>query len=180
MESEQQVIELLRAARHDWLNQLQLIKAGLALKNIERAEQIIDEIIIKAKNEAHLSNLNIPRTAAYLLTFNWSSHALHLDIEVMDAESDLSGYDKALYDLAKAVLDLFEQCIGGECHNEMVLLLETDPAIQVTFDFVGNLTVSNKLREAITETGGYQSFRLVKEYITEKEAVIKYRYKGES
>lgn len=39
-------LEVLRHARHDWLNQLQLIKANLSLGRTERANEIIEEIIL--------------------------------------------------------------------------------------------------------------------------------------
>ena len=60
-------VELLRHVRHDWLNKLQLIKGNLDLNKIDRAKEIIAEIVIETQNETKLSNLNFPNFTLLLL-----------------------------------------------------------------------------------------------------------------
>ena len=67
MKKEWNTIELLRHVRHDWLNKLQLIKGNLDLNKIDRAKEIIDEIVIEAQNETKLSNLHFPNFTLLLL-----------------------------------------------------------------------------------------------------------------
>ena len=47
IEKEWNTVEVLRHARHDWLNKLQLIKGNLDLNELDRAKEIINEIVIE-------------------------------------------------------------------------------------------------------------------------------------
>lgn len=84
MEKDWNMIEVLRHARHDWLNKIQLIKGNLSLNKTDRAKEIIDEIVVEAQQEARLSNMNLPGFASLLLTYNWENHYLQLEYEVLD------------------------------------------------------------------------------------------------
>ncbi len=64
MEKKWSTVDVLRHARHDWLNKLQLIKGNLDLNKPERVKQIIEEIVHEAQAEAKLSNLKIPLFAS--------------------------------------------------------------------------------------------------------------------
>ena len=66
MEKEWDVVEVLRYARHDWLNKLQLIKGNLALNRLDRANEIIEEIVNESKHESKLTNINMRLFAALL------------------------------------------------------------------------------------------------------------------
>lgn len=82
MSKDWSTIDVLRHARHDWLNQLQLIKANLSLNRVERANEIIEEIIVSSRHESNLMNLKVPQLAEYLITFNWLKHPIVLITEV--------------------------------------------------------------------------------------------------
>lgn len=45
MKKEWDVVEVLKYARHDWLNKIQLIKGNLALNRVDRANDIINTIV---------------------------------------------------------------------------------------------------------------------------------------
>ena len=60
MKKDWNIVEVLRHARHDWLNRVQLIKGYISLNNIERVNKILDEIIADAYQESKLSNMNMP------------------------------------------------------------------------------------------------------------------------
>ncbi|GLB58357.1 sporulation initiation phosphotransferase B [Cytobacillus sp. NCCP-133] len=84
MEKDWNMIEVLRHARHDWLNKIQLIKGNLSLNKVDRAKEIIDEIVVEAQQEAKLTNLNLPEFASLLFTYNWENHSFQLEYEVLD------------------------------------------------------------------------------------------------
>src|SRR5690349_12644426 len=83
MEKDWDIVEVLRHARHDWLNRLQLIKGNLDLNRIDRAKAVIDEIIIEAQHESKLSNLKMPLFASLLLKSNWENPSFKLEYEVL-------------------------------------------------------------------------------------------------
>jgi len=49
MEKNWTTVELLRHARHDWLNKIQLIKGNMSIGKMDRVEAIIEEIIMDAQ-----------------------------------------------------------------------------------------------------------------------------------
>ncbi|TLS39252.1 Spo0B C-terminal domain-containing protein [Pseudalkalibacillus caeni] len=114
-------LDILRHARHDWLNRLQLIQGNLALDHVDRAKEIIDEIVIQSKQEAKLSNLNAPELGEFLLTFNWCRHPFQLDFEIIGDQADLSNEQQELL----LVLETFVQGIEDqfEKYEEQHLLI---------------------------------------------------------
>jgi stage 0 sporulation protein B (sporulation initiation phosphotransferase) len=93
MISETQLIDVLRVARHDWMNQLQLIKANLALNRLDRIDVIIDKIVKEAQSESHLSNLKAPKFASLLILQKNTTNAIILHINVPPLSVDLSDLD---------------------------------------------------------------------------------------
>ncbi|MFE4096375.1 Spo0B domain-containing protein [Priestia sp. YIM B13484] len=96
MEKEWDVVEVLRYARHDWLNKLQLIKGNLALNRLDRANEIIEEIVNESKHESKLTNINMRLFAGFVMTYHWNNHAVRLDVEVLgelkDYHNTMSSY----------------------------------------------------------------------------------------
>ncbi|MBM7644710.1 stage 0 sporulation protein B (sporulation initiation phosphotransferase) [Scopulibacillus daqui] len=174
MINEIELVELLRKERHEWLNELQLIKAYLSLNRFEEIEKVIERIIIKSKNEAQISNLNIPKCAALLLTFNWYPHFFKLEYEVIGSGFMLNKYDEELTALLKRWLKVFDSCASKTIENVMTLTFDIkEESARLIFDFVGSLTDHQKIEELLQEDRLNQSFYLVEQYINETEAVIK-------
>lgn len=133
-------LELLRHSRHDWLNDIQLIKAQLAMQRVAEAEEVIEEVTRRAHNESKLTNLHIPKVAERLLTFNWQEHFYRLQVEVIGPERDLSPCDQ---DLVVFLEQLFEKVDDGvdklqESHLLLTLLLNEEGNF-LTVDFSGRL-----------------------------------------
>ncbi|MFC7393201.1 Spo0B C-terminal domain-containing protein [Scopulibacillus cellulosilyticus] len=173
MINETELIELLRNERHEWLNELQLIKAYLSLNRLEEIENVIERIIMKSKNEAQLSNLNIPRCAALLLTYNSYSHLLKLEFEVIGKGFKLNQYDEELTNLLMRWLDIFESYAAKTVENEVTVTLDIkETSAVLIFDFIGSLTDHRHLAEVLQTDKLHQSFHLVEQYINETEAFI--------
>jgi hypothetical protein len=75
------------------MNQLQLIKANLALNRLDRIDAIIDKIVKEAQSESHLSNLKAPKLASLLLLQKNTTNAIILHINVAPLSMDLSDLD---------------------------------------------------------------------------------------
>ncbi len=78
------VLEALRHARHDWMNDIQLVKGYLSLNKIDEAVRAADHIIVKAVQESKLCNLGMPGMAEMFITFNWEQHSFLLEFEIDD------------------------------------------------------------------------------------------------
>jgi len=168
---ENQIVDILRSVRHDLLNQVQLLKANLSLKRLDRVELIIDEIVAKAKTEAQLSNLQVPRTTLFLLGYNWKPQPFKLEIALSGAMTDWSEYDEALYLLLSRVFTVFEKNSDHMSNNVLSLSLFTDFDFpRLSFKYLGKITDEKDLDQYFSELN--QTYHLVEKYIHSEETVI--------
>lgn len=164
MNKEWDMIEVLRHARHDWLNKLQLIKGNLALDKIDRAKEIIDEIVLESQQEAKLSNLNIPLFASLLLTFNWKNHFFQLEYDVLEVEGCSSVKqldDKALAQWTSAFLKCLNTSVKPYYENHLSVSIEPqDDAARFFFDFSGIIEDKSMLNEFFKDVPSFLSVHL--------------------
>lgn len=151
MEKDWDIIEVLRHSRHDWLNQLQLIKANLDLNRIDRAKKVIDEIVIKAQNETKLSNLSMPEFAALLLRTNWESHSFQLEYEVFQDLSYIKKINDAdLAQWTKAFFVSLDQAIEAYQENHLSITIEPQlEGIRFFFDFRGIIINRKQIEKSL-------------------------------
>lgn len=134
------VVEVLRHARHDWMNKLQLIKGNLALNKIEKVERLMDEMVMEARQETHLSNLKLPKFAETLLTFNWEKHPLRIEYEILDESGSWPVDDEKLSRWIQAFFETLENSVETFCDNQLTLSFELyDKNVRFYFDFSGTI-----------------------------------------
>ncbi|MGG1575316.1 Spo0B C-terminal domain-containing protein [Fictibacillus sp. NRS-1165] len=119
-------LELLRHARHDWLNQLQLIKANLSMGRAERANEIIEEIILASRHESNLMNLKVPELAEYLITFNWLKHPIVLEAKVTGEIRDLSKAEKVLLEACQSLFGVMNRSVNPQAENRLVFTISNE------------------------------------------------------
>ena len=151
METKWTTIDLLRHSRHDWLNKIQLIKGNLALGKMDRVSGLIEEIIIDAKQEAKLSNLDMPCLAELLLTGNWRHYTFELGFEIID---DIGGFAEQDRSLTGFILDFFEalnqQVTGSSVHTLIVMISSSEEAsLRIGFDFQGRVNSVENLFDGL-------------------------------
>jgi stage 0 sporulation protein B (sporulation initiation phosphotransferase) len=146
MKKEWDTIEVLRHARHDWMNQLQLIKGNLSMNKVDRAKEIIEEIIMEARQDAKLSNLHLPQFASSLLTCNWENHSFQLEYEVTDSQNfhrlddqQLASFTKRLFETLDGSIELFQE-------NHLSITIDPqEKGIVFFFDFSGIINDKNRI-----------------------------------
>ncbi|KON86899.1 sporulation protein [Sporosarcina globispora] len=146
MDKDWNMIEVLRHARHDWLNKIQLIKGNLSLNKVDRAKEIIDEIVVEAQQEARLSNLNLPAFASLLLTYNWENHFFQLEYEVLD--DTISGRldDFVLSEWTGSFFAILDTSVKPYHENHLSVSISHEKGgARFFFDFSGILTDMDKL-----------------------------------
>jgi stage 0 sporulation protein B (sporulation initiation phosphotransferase) len=165
-------VDLLRHARHDWLNQLQLIKANLSMDRTERAKEIMDEIIEFAREESRVSNLKTPNLSEFLLTYNWLKHPVKLFGKVEGESGDFSLFEEELLHITNELCELINDSITG--YEECSLTLTFKPKTsQVSFAFLGLLSDKEKTlekAEAIFFT--HKRVQLIESYTKELECCL--------
>ncbi|MFC0188025.1 Spo0B domain-containing protein [Fictibacillus aquaticus] len=158
-------VELLRHARHDWLNQVQLIKANLSMNRPERVKEIIEA----SREEARLSNLKMPKFAEFLLLFNWNNNALRIKYSVESEQADLSEKDDILFHAASYIAEAIVPHLSG--FDEPVLTISLDPeAMQTEFIFHGGLSGHDALSDKVKSYFlAHKSLKVIETYTKEKE-----------
>jgi len=140
------VVEVLRHARHDWMNKLQLIKGNLALNKIEQVERLMDEMVMEARQETHLSNLKLSKFAEILLTFNWEKHPFRIEYEILDESGSWPVDDEKLSRWIQAFFEIIEKSIEPFYDNQLILSFELyDKNVRFYFDFSGTIKDIHKI-----------------------------------
>lgn len=149
MATEWNVLNLLRHSRHDWLNHLQLINGYLSMGRVDKVEKLVEDIVNKAKNESHMSHLNMDKVAEKLLTFNWEPHSFRISFEVMTCESDWSQVEGTVYPFLEMLLQLLDTyAVYGEDQHAMIMISDIESkAIEV--DFQGALTLTGDFEHKV-------------------------------
>jgi stage 0 sporulation protein B (sporulation initiation phosphotransferase) len=144
METKWTTVELLRHARHDWLNKIQLIKGNMALGKMDRVSGLVDEIIVEAQQEAKISNLNMPMLSELLLTGKWLQYTFDITYEMVDDIKGCPELDEMLTNWMKKLFDEVNQRVDAyDILHLSILLSKTDAAsLKIGFDFEGK--VNNK------------------------------------
>ncbi|MDE3839758.1 sporulation protein [Bacillus methanolicus] len=152
MKKDWNIVEVLRHVRHDWLNKLQLIKGNLELNKIDRAIEIINEIVVEAQHEAKLSNLEITEFASLLLTYNWENQAFQLEYEVMDDMETLAGNDQLITEWTRSFFSSLNNSIETFHNNHLsVSIEECEKGTCFFFDFSGIITDKEKISAFLAE-----------------------------
>ncbi|WP_449537117.1 Spo0B C-terminal domain-containing protein [Ferdinandcohnia sp. Marseille-Q9671] len=165
-------VDVIKHTRHDWLNKIQLIKGNIALQKLDRVKVIIEEIVIEAQNESHLTNLQIPTFAALIMTFNWEPHKYQLEYEVVGDSRDLSNYDTEITEWCTQFFTEVENSVDemGENHLSLTIDCSTEKT-RFFFDFSGILKENEKLTNWLSVKSQSDSFLQVKEYTVHNEEI---------
>lgn len=148
MKKEWNTVDVLRHARHDWLNRLQLIKGNLALNKTERVKTIIDEIVMEAQQEANLSNLKLPEFATLLLTYNWESHSFQLEFEVLNEIECLGLDDQLLANWTSSFFACLHTAVEPYYDNHLSVSIEKlENGVRFFFDFSGIIKDKERLQK---------------------------------
>lgn len=157
-------IELLNSARHEYLNDLQLIKGYLFLNKTQKVEQIIDRVTEKLNNQSRLAHLHIPECAAFLMQFRWSSHAFSLIFEVDGPERDLSVYDTELMETFREYFTIIERYSAPIVDNTVRVVIETEPVLRIHLYFKGEMVNQRTAKEQLNKQNVNRSFQWVEHY----------------
>jgi stage 0 sporulation protein B (sporulation initiation phosphotransferase) len=168
-------VELLSHSRHDWLNHLQLIKGHIALNNHEKVNAIIDEIALRSKHEANLSNVNANKLAHLLLTANWEKYNFKMDFEVISDMSPLTAFDEELAHWFENFFKVLnDTAVAGEENHVMLTLQLLKDKKKILVDFSGKMNNSNELKIFFKQKL-YESLEIVDLFIQREEFVFTLR-----
>ena len=115
--------EVLRQARHDWLNKIQIIKGNLELNKIDSVKGYIEEIIIESQQDARLSNLNLPKFSELLMTANWNNWKFECEYEVIEVIEGFPKLDQLMYEWTNRYFHMLEKQLDPFLENILTISL---------------------------------------------------------
>ncbi|MDG5470938.1 Spo0B domain-containing protein [Jeotgalibacillus sp. ET6] len=152
-------LELLQHSRHDWMNRLQMIKGNLELENIDRAKEIIEEIIIEARQEAQLSLLGAPMLCEWLLTYNWKRRSnLCLKFELLNQGKIPQEMDSPIFSWLESTVGKIESMVPDRAGNELYLIFQVNEGSSsfiITLEYEGG-PLNSLPASALAESEGPQ------------------------
>ncbi|WP_059283185.1 Spo0B C-terminal domain-containing protein [Bacillus coahuilensis] len=173
MNKEWTIVEALRHARHDFMNDLQLIKGNLALGKHDRVNDIIKEMIHRAQGESALSSCRIPSVAEWILTYNWTSHPIHLEFELLEGNTAHQIDEVFLLDLLVRVVSTIEEHTSYLGENHLLLSIELkEENSRLILDFQGKLEDKASLHDWFGAFLTQEKVRYELEQFTETEFVL--------
>ena len=168
MDKKWDIIEILKYCRHDWLNKVQLIKGNLELGKVEELKSIIDTFIMESKNEAQLSNLNMPKLAELLITLNWRGLPFAFEYEILEAKRGCAKVDQRMYDWTISFIDCLSQSLDPITPNELKIVVdEKGESIRFTFDLKGKILLKEPIALFLSKCPAAATL-CINEYTTEE------------
>jgi len=132
------VNEALRFARHDFLNQLQLIKMNIDLARLEEAKAAIDHYTDEVKAFYELSKLNLPFTSEWLQTANWRFPGFAVNVTShIDSQCEPT-LDKQIYDVLEEATTLLHTKLDPFTEQELhIHIVCASEEFKLTFEASG-------------------------------------------
>lgn len=132
------VVEAMRYARHDWMNQLQLLKGNMTLQKWERVQAIMDDLIVQAQQDSRLTNLGKPKFAERLLTFNWENHSFQIEWEILEEGYTLNMEDEELVTSFNEWFSFINENAKPYGENQLFIRLQKEESTYVfSFEYMG-------------------------------------------
>jgi len=145
MQDAHKIVEALRHYRHDYLNDIQLIKSYTALGKTEKVNQVIDRISQRAEQESRLSSLNAPGLAEFLLTYNWKSPRVPIDtVKVYSSGDDWSREEAKAVNFLKEFTSWAGESADTSVTARVSVILDNEKRKQLTVEFKGRLQQNEK------------------------------------
>lgn len=172
------VLSTLRHARHDWMNDIQLVKAYLALGKVEDAMRAVDQATLKAAQESKLCNLGMPGMAELLLTFNWSTHAFRLEYEVEEYTQRVRANDGKAIRFFQTCFSLLEAHITEYTHHSLFIrLVEENSLLTAQLDWDGPLVNKAHFMKVLNQAAEEADAAMAVLQQSEAELLIEIRFK---
>ncbi|MDQ0429944.1 stage 0 sporulation protein B (sporulation initiation phosphotransferase) [Planomicrobium stackebrandtii] len=138
MEKTMTVAQSLRHARHDFLNELQLIKMNLDLGRHQEAQAIIRSHAEAAMHASRLSDLGLPLTEEWLLTANWRFSGFRFQVECpavkapVHLDAEFWHFLENFVEAAKELLDPYQ------AFNSTILLVSNASSFEMNITCPGH------------------------------------------
>ena len=132
------VNEALRFARHDFLNQLQLIKMNIDLERLDEAKEVINHYTTEVKAFYELSKLSLPLTSEWLQTVNWRFAGFQVKISSHIETTCNALLDTSIRDVLEQAIKLLHTQLSPFTEQQLhIHIVCTQSEFKLTFEAIG-------------------------------------------
>ncbi|MDC3415660.1 Spo0B domain-containing protein [Aquibacillus salsiterrae] len=164
MNKEEEMIDLLRHYRHDWLNDVQLLLGYASMGKMEKVEAKLKEKMVEANKERMLESLAIVKTALWIIQFNWKYDNFRMDYQI-ETNHNLSKYDDILHQNLVLFMDTLERFTDKmELYTGVIKFIKdanNEDATLVVLSFSGEFLDVDLLERKLAEIKEFSNIQLV-------------------
>ncbi|WP_202080208.1 Spo0B domain-containing protein [Caldalkalibacillus salinus] len=176
---EEQLLNLLKHYRHDWLNDIQIVKGYLTLGKIEDAQRHMDRIIFNAQDESRISQIGDAELAYELMTYNWVQKKVKLHYELdLEEEQDLRTVTvkyPTLKEWVQGILKLSQDVCIEEADNNLYLSFDVKSDVlelSLELDGQSNHREARKALQSLENDIGHKDQRMHCEKLESQEWMV--------
>ncbi|WP_028783341.1 Spo0B domain-containing protein [Thalassobacillus devorans] len=146
-----EVMDMMRHARHDWMNEMQLIQGYASMGKMDRVKEKLADVLANADEERRLMNLNAPYLSLWLMSFNWYHPYYRLTYQVKGDRHDLRQKDITLYAQCKEVIHTMENFSDSSVLYHGLMTIEADSEGRIAIDIMlkGKFSNPSLLKEPL-------------------------------
>lgn len=140
----EEVLDVLRHYRHDWMNQLQLIYGYASMDKMDKVKEKVQEVLESSKEESKLLGLKAPTFAMWAIRFNSIYNQFRLSYHI-EAAHDLSSNDEELVTVCHSLMQLMDDYKDPTKLYQVKLIVDGDNSCMITIWFEGNFQNQEQL-----------------------------------
>ena len=122
------VAEALKFARHDFLNELQLVLMHIDFGDTAKARQAIMNTTDKMRETSSLYSLGLPRLEQWLMTFDWMYTAFHKTLSCTIERGQRKVNDAKIVAYLERVFDDVQKVLDPVSEHEVEIDVQASPS----------------------------------------------------
>ncbi len=145
--------EMLKHARHDYMNALHLIRMQLDLGMEDSVRETIDSAVERGRRESMLGSLGMPLTESWLLTFGWRFPEYELELSVDIRQPGEPAADRQVERFLEELFDRLSDGLSPYAEYRADIRVETNEnGWMVGFSLTGPFDLTDGLPERQEDT----------------------------
>ncbi|WCK53632.1 Spo0B domain-containing protein [Aneurinibacillus sp. Ricciae_BoGa-3] len=177
------LVEVLKYQRHDFMNHMQVLLGYLKLEKYTECEAYIQFLVEQAARESIISQLDYPKLTSFLLSFNAKYSEVELEVEISEPFNLHQVTDNIVFlgDFIIALVLLYQKYAadnGGEPNKLELVLSLIQGALVITTDYDGRLSAEKIYQELfhLFHTASDRGAVCRVEIHTDTESVVECRF----
>lgn len=129
----ERVVQILQHYRHDLMNRLQIVQGYVGMKNFDKVEKKLSEIVDYYNEERKLMSLNVPDFMLWIIQFDTRYENFRLTYKIHPEYKNLHASDSILVNQFHEFMERCAGILNPEELYEVKLIVEESTETQMKF-----------------------------------------------